>query len=114
EYWGSEVAPNPDGTAFVEVFTNGNYRQFSSTSSPEKNYFYRVEAMPVIDPGMKFLRELPYEEDGIHKGFATMWRLTVTVRGPLQTVAEAQEDAWANNILLRKKAVEAKLATYVS
>lgn len=111
-YWGNPNAPNPDpvATDYRMVNTNGLFKAFSSTSNPEKNFFYRVECAPVVDPALRFAREQAYQGGG----FTTMWRIVVTVRGPLQTVAEAQEAVWSENTLLRKGAAEAKLATYVA
>lgn len=116
-YWGNKEAPNPDKSAFTEVNTNGQYRAFSTTSVPEKNYFYRVDCLPVIDPARKYA-EFPYtvstSSGNLSRGFATMYRISVTVRGPLQSLAEAADDQWQNNALLKKGAVQVQLATYVA
>lgn len=112
-YYGSQTAPNPDLTTYKEVNTNGTYQEFSTTSVPEKNYFYRVECVPVIDPARKY-QEYPFEQGGDNsRGFATMYRITVTVRGPVQTKAEAQDPVFGAG-LARKGSVQVKLATYVA
>ncbi len=130
-YWGNRNAPNPDGTAYVEVNTDGNFRAFSADQIPERNFFYRVHCIPVVDPPKprtavadlqpsKYL-EYPHILDPESsdawktqwRGFASMYRVTVTVRGPLKTVAEAQDAQWQNS-LAQKGAIEAKLVTYVA
>lgn len=130
-YWGNRNAPNPDGGAFVEVNTDGNFRAFSADQIPERNFFYRVHCIPVVDPPKprtavadlqpsKYL-EYPHILDPDSsdawktqwRGFASMYRVTVTVRGPLKTVAEAQDAQWQNS-LAQKGAIEAKLVTYVA
>lgn len=115
EYWGSTVAPNPDLTTYKRVNTAPAltpYQEFSTTSAPEKNYFYKIECDPVIDPARKY-QEFPFEQGGDNRGFATMYRITVTVRGPVQTKAEAQDPVFGAG-LARKAAVQVKLATYVA
>lgn len=112
-YYGSTVAPNPDLTTYKEVNTNGTYQEFSTTSVPEKNYFYKIECDPVIDPARKY-QEFPFQQGGDNtRGFATMYRITVTVRGPVQTKAEAQDPVFGAG-LARKASVQVKLATYVA
>lgn len=112
-YYGSTVAPNPDLTTYKEVNTNNTYQEFSTTSVPEKNYFYKVECDPVIDPVRKY-QEFPFQQGGDNtRGFATMYRITVTVRGPVQTKAEAQDPVFGAG-LARKASVQVKLATYVA
>lgn len=112
-YYGSTVAPNPDLTTYKEVNTNGAYQEFSTTSVPEKNYYYKIECDPVIDPARKY-QEFPFQQGGDNtRGFATMYRITVTVRGPVQTKAEAQDPVFGAG-LARKGSVQVKLATYVA
>src|SRR5690606_6126158 len=100
-----------------------SFRQFPAGSStitaPQTNYYYAVQCQPVIDPTMKFLREpvyaRPVNSANVSEGFVTMWRITVTVRGPLATVAEAQDAVFGlQNSLQQKGAVEAQLATYIA
>jgi type II secretory pathway pseudopilin PulG len=130
-YWGSINAPNPDGTTYSEVNTDGAFRAFPGDLTPERSFFYRVHCVPVVDPPPprtaqadmrppKYL-EYPHILDPASeeswktqwRGFASMYRVTVTVRGPLKTLAEAQDDQWINS-LAHKGAVEVKLVTYVA
>lgn len=117
KYWGKLDAPNPDGTTYQAVNTNGQFAPFSATLVPERSYFYRVQCMPVLDPARKYL-ELPtynnYDTNPAWRGFATCYRVTVTVRGPLKTQAEAQDDQWTNNTVLQKGAVQVQLVTYIA
>ena len=133
-YWGSINAPNPDGTTYSEVNTDGAFRAFPGDLTPERSFFYRVHCVPVVDPPdprtakadlttARYL-EFPHIPDPDAtvagdawkkewRGFASMYRVTVTVRGPLKTLAEAQDDQWINS-LAQKGAVEVKLVTYVA
>lgn len=130
-YWGSVNAPNPDGGSFAEVNTDRAFRAFPGDLTPERSFFYRVHCVPVVDPPPprtaqadmqppKYL-EYPHILDPHSseswktqwRGFASMYRVTVTVRGPLKTLAEAQDDQWTNS-LAQKGAVEVKLVTYVA
>ena len=113
KYWGKRDAPNPDGATYARVNTAEQYRTFG-TSAPECNYFYRVDCVPVLDPGRKYL-EVPFSTDAgtTWRGFATLYRITVTVRGPLRTIAEAQDAQWGTNLSLQKGAIEVRLVTYV-
>jgi len=136
-YWGSVNAPNPDAGSFAEVNTDRAFRAFPGDLTPERSFFYRVHCVPVVDPPPprtaqadmrppKYL-EYPhildpdvdvatYPDDAWKtewRGFASMYRVTVTVRGPLKTLAEAQDDQWTNS-LAQKGAVEVKLVTYVA
>lgn len=130
-YWGSVNAPNPDGTTYAEVNTDGAFRAFAGDLTPERSFFYRVHCVPVVDPppprtaqaDMRPPKYLEYphilDPDSTEswktqwRGFASMYRVTVTVRGPLKTLAEAQDDQWTNS-LAQKGAVEVKLVTYVA
>lgn len=130
-YWGSLNAPNPDGNAFAAVNTDKAFRAFPGDKVPERNFFYRIHCIPVVDPppprvALTDLRPPKYLEyphrlnpaststwANQWRGFATMYRVTVTVRGPLKNLAEAQDDQWANS-LSRKGAIEVKLVTYVA
>lgn len=137
KYWGNRNAPNPDDAAYVAVNTDGAFRAFPGNLVPERSYFYRVHCIPVVDPPRprtsidllpppKYL-EFPHIVDpdvdvatypdeawkAEWRGFASMYRVTVTVRGPLKTLAEAQDDQWQNS-LAQKGAVEVKLVTYVA
>jgi type II secretory pathway pseudopilin PulG len=130
-YWGSINAPNPDGTTYSEVNTDGAFRAFPGDLTPERSFFYRVHCVPVVDPppprtaqaDMRPPKYLEYphilDPDSTEswktqwRGFASMYRVTVTVRGPLKTLAEAQDDQWINS-LAHKGAVEVKLVTYVA
>lgn len=130
-YWGSINAPNPDGTTYSEVNTDGAFRAFPGDLTPERSFFYRVHCVPVVDPppprtaqaDMRPPKYLEYphilDPDSEEswktqwRGFASMYRVTVTVRGPLKTLAEAQDDQWINS-LAHKGAVEVKLVTYVA
>ncbi len=117
KYWGKLDAPNPDGTTYQAVSTNAQFVPFSATLMPERSYFYRVQCMPVLDPSRKYL-DLPtynnYDTNPAWRGFATCYRVTVTVRGPLKTQAEAQDDQWTNNTVLQKGAVQVQLVTYIA
>lgn len=120
-YWGKITAPNPDPNPddYNEVITNGAYKAFSETAVPEKHYFYKVESFPVVDLKRKYL-EYPHKYDSSEssmfggddwRGFATMYRLTVTVRGPLSSLSYADDTEWPKH---NKGAVEAKLSTMVA
>jgi len=122
KYWGRRDAPNPDDATYTEVNTGGHFRAFSADQVPERSFFYRVHCVPVVDPphpgdpnsNSKYM-EFPYSlDDGATwGGFASMYRVTVTVRGPLKAREEAEDDQWENS-LAQKGAVEAKLITYVA
>lgn len=120
-YWGKINAPNPDPNPddYNEVITNGEYKAFSETAVPEKHYFYKVESFPVVDLKRKYL-EYPHKYDNSEsstyggddwRGFATMYRLTVTVRGPLSNITFAADSEWPKH---NKGAVEAKLSTMIA
>ncbi len=129
KYWGALDAPNPDGTTYQAVNTNFQFVSFSATQAPEKSFFYRVDCVPVQDPARKYL-EMPcrgtaknvYGEEtyegvasaNVWRGFASLYRVTVTVRGPLRSQAEAQDAQWTNNTVLQKGAVQVQLVTYVA
>ncbi len=122
KYWGRRDAPNPDDATYVEVNTDGAFRAFPGDLTPERRFYYRVHCIPVVDPphpgdpnSISKYMEFPYSlDDGATwSGFASMYRVTVTVRGPLKTLAEAQDDQWTNS-LAQKGAVEVKLVTYVA
>ncbi len=120
-YWGKINAPNPDPNPddYNEVITNGEYKAFSETAVPEKHYFYKVESFPVVDLKRKYLEYPHYYDDSDSatyggddwRGFATMYRLTVTVRGPLSDISFASDTEWPRH---NKGAVEAKLSTMVA
>lgn len=103
-YWGNSNAPNPDQNAFAKVNTAGAWRQFPS----DPQYWYRVDAAPVVDPLRKY-REFAYDRESGGGGFGSLYRLTVTVRGPLKSASD-----WSNVPVARRSAVEVVLATYIS
>ncbi|MGM9999479.1 MAG: prepilin-type N-terminal cleavage/methylation domain-containing protein [Candidatus Bruticola sp.] len=127
-YWGSG-APAPDGTTYKAVSTNGNFVAFSTSTAPENKYFYKIDCLPVVDNRRLYL-EFPARRTGtkspIHyngsyaaatevadtanAGFASMFRLTVTVRGPLPSADLAADDEFVN---YSEGAVEAILSTMV-
>ena len=123
KYWGRRDAPNPDDATYSEVNTGGHFRAFSADQAPERSFFYRVHCVPVVDPphpgdpnSISKYMEFPYalEDPPVNwRGFASMYRVTVTVRGPLKAREEAEDAQWENS-LAQKGAVEAKLITYVA
>ena len=114
-YFGNITAPNPDAsaTAYERVNTNRLFRAFSGTDSPDNKFVYRVDCIPVVDISEKYL-EFPYREgsstDSYWRGFATMYRLVVTVRGPGLSPEQASDENWG---LYSESCVEAKLSTFV-
>lgn len=116
-YWGNMNAPNPDGNVAKEVNTAGRFVAFDNVQAPEDKFFYRVECLPVVDTCAKYL-EFPFESDDPgysitnvaenFRGFATMYRITVTVRGPLASAEQAADANWHN---YNRAAVEANLST---
>ncbi|MBQ7503686.1 prepilin-type N-terminal cleavage/methylation domain-containing protein [bacterium] len=108
-FYGNLRAPNPEAageTAYSQVNTNGQWIPCGTTGTPEAFYYYKVDCIPVIDTRGLYA-EFPhyYKDDNSFRpdtmagtapwtdnaynsgnvladGFASMYRITVTVRGP--------------------------------
>ena len=128
-YWGSG-APAPDGITYKAVSTNGKFVAFSTSKAPEDKFFYKIDCLPAVDNRRLYL-EYPAKRTGTvspvhykgnyapsaetadtsYAGFASMYRLTVTVRGPLPKVDLASDTEFAK---YADGAVEAVLSTMVA
>ncbi|HXE71656.1 MAG TPA: prepilin-type N-terminal cleavage/methylation domain-containing protein [Candidatus Nitrosotenuis sp.] len=106
-YWGDIGAPDPNNSGDdVVVNTDGQWVAFDS---PYSNYYYDVECVPVIDPDMNYKEYMFDEENGSgYRGFATMWRITVTVYGPFEQESDMSIPA------ATRQAVKVQLVTYVA
>jgi len=75
-----------------------------AVTSDDPDYYYRIFCESVIDPAQKYA-----EFTSTTKDLTTLWRFTVTVRGPLRAASE-----WYTIPINRRKAVEVQLATYIT
>jgi prepilin-type N-terminal cleavage/methylation domain-containing protein len=106
-YWGDIGAPDPNNSGDdVVVNTDGQWVAFDA---PYSNYYYDVECVPVIDPDMNYKEYMFDEENGSgYRGFASMWRITVTVYGPFEQESDMSIPA------ATRQAVKVQLVTYVA
>lgn len=140
-YYGNLQAPNPDGTSYNRISTDGEFRKFSSTwtqhggsLNPESTYFYRIEACSVVSRP-DYFTEYPVQYNGNsamrfdgtgkavtfdtaadigegYEGFVGAYRITVTVRGPLPSISDADDGVF--NKRFKQGACEAILSTIVT
>lgn len=123
-FYGNLRAPNPEAsgeTAYSQVNTNGQWIPCGTVGTPEAYYYYKIDCIPVIDTRGLYA-EFPhyYKNDNSFRpdtmsgsapwtdssynngnvladGFASMYRITVTVRGPFPLPANGTAALAANS-----------------
>ncbi len=120
--WRNFSGTNPSSVADTSAYyfpdTNGVYKPFSTDGyDVESKYFYKVELVPQCDVIQKS-GNFPTCYEGTATtstskwlGFCDAYRATVTVRGPVRSAANAQDDAWTH---YKKAAVEVTLSTLIA